>query len=87
MLSLGVPVVASDIDGNRYMLKGGAGLLFPCRDARALSDALYSLFCDEARHKRLSREGYASYKAFFCADAMARSYERLYKRIVFEKKL
>ena len=87
MLSLAVPVVASDIDGNKYMLKGGAGLLFPSTDARALADALHSLFCDAALRKRLSCAGYVSYKAIFCADAMARSYEKLYKRIIFDRNL
>jgi glycosyltransferase involved in cell wall biosynthesis len=57
-LALGVPVVATDADGPRYVLTGDAGgLLVPRGDVRGLADATESLLDDPARAARLGAVG------------------------------
>ncbi len=43
-LACGVPVIASDIRGNRDILAQGGGLMFPARDVNALSERM-DYFC------------------------------------------
>ena len=74
-LALGKPVVASAVGELPSLLQGGAGLLVPPGDARALTTALESLqhLAPAALHERaLARAGE------FDARAMARSYAALY---------
>ena len=52
-LSLEVPVVASDIRGNRELLEGGAGYLYPVGDIEALAQILEDALGNPA--KALSR--------------------------------
>ncbi len=42
-MAMGLPVVATDVGGNREALEDGAGLLVPAADSQALADALYGL--------------------------------------------
>jgi glycosyltransferase involved in cell wall biosynthesis len=54
-MSLGIPCVASDIDGNSYMVRDGEnGLLFPAKSYNSLSAALTRLYCDKELYKTCS---------------------------------
>ena len=56
-LSVGTPVVASDIGSLSDALDGtGAGLLFKCGDADQLADTLASVLCDADRLERMRIE-------------------------------
>ncbi len=57
-MASGTPVVASDIEGYRGVIKSGqAGLLAPPRDSRALAEAIIMLARDPARRKAMGEAG------------------------------
>ncbi|PSJ36380.1 glycosyltransferase family 4 protein [Allosphingosinicella deserti] len=72
-LSSGLPVVATDVPGNRELIGHGRnGLLVPGADPGRLADALASMLTDEALYRRLSEGALASAAAFSiegCAQA------------------
>ena len=58
--AMGVPVIASDIRGNRQVVDDGVtGVLVPVRDAASLADAVGSLVDDPERRARFGRAGTA----------------------------
>lgn len=82
-LSLGIPVVASDIEGNRCLLKGGeCGDLFKNGDTSSLADALLFLLENEERRKRLGEKGLEHYRRELTLSVMAKKYEELYLGLV-----
>jgi glycosyltransferase involved in cell wall biosynthesis len=55
-MAAGRPVVATDVDGNRDLIRDGeTGLLVPPRDAEALADALVHLLSAPDERERLGR--------------------------------
>lgn len=86
-LASGVPVVASDVAGNRELLKSGVGgWLYPPGDSSALADRLEWVLdhmeearasADEWRKKELSE---------FSADAMIDKTSALYEKLLAERK-
>lgn len=81
MMSLGIPIVASDIPGNAYMLKGPSGVLFKTGDERELCLALQTLARDKEKRQLYSREAVKRYKSEFSLDATVKKYESLYARL------
>jgi glycosyltransferase involved in cell wall biosynthesis len=76
-MSLGLPVVASDIPALREV--GGAAAVFiPPGDARALADVLLRVLGDSALRARIAREGEAR-AAQFTWDATAAATMRAYE--------
>ncbi len=81
-LGLAIPVIASDIDGNKRLLnEGGCGLLFKRGDASSLSRSILSLFENDKTRMALSKRGYELYRNELNAAAMARKYEALYREL------
>ena len=81
-LSLGIAVVASDIEGNRHLLNfGGGGMLFKCGDALSLSRSILSLLENDRARNALAKRGYELYKNELNASVMARKYEALYRAL------
>lgn len=57
-MASGVPVVASDIDGYRWVVEPGKeGLLVPARSPRHLANAILELAADPARRTRMGEAG------------------------------
>jgi glycosyltransferase involved in cell wall biosynthesis len=57
-MASGVSVVATDIPGNRDLIRDGEnGLLVPPKDAGSLANAIRSLLQDPARRRRLAAAG------------------------------
>lgn len=81
----GVPVVVTDVDGNRDTVQAGAtGLVVPPDDAAALAGATVALLEDSALSERLvrgAREGLAR----FDVQQMARATERVYAGLLGER--
>jgi glycosyltransferase involved in cell wall biosynthesis len=77
-MSLGSPIVASDIPAHRELL-GGKGLLARPGDARALADAVSALLADTDRARRMGAEAraFVAASAEYDWDAIAASTERL----------
>jgi glycosyltransferase involved in cell wall biosynthesis len=57
-LGCGIPVVATDIYGNRELIRDGVnGILFPPADVEALTQALSSLIGDVELRRRMGKDG------------------------------
>lgn len=57
-MASGVPVVASDIDGYRWVVEPGKeGILVPPKSPRHLAEAVASLIKDPARRKQMGEQG------------------------------
>jgi glycosyltransferase involved in cell wall biosynthesis len=79
----GRPVVASAVGSiDEAVVDGSTGLLVPPDDPEALSGALATLVGDAALRERFGACGRARAVERFSVEAMARSYEALYDRLV-----
>ncbi|MGK2948766.1 MAG: glycosyltransferase [Acidimicrobiales bacterium] len=70
-MSVGVPVLATEVGGTAELLGGGAGLLVPPCDPEALAAALRLLLTDDELWHRLAVAGRARVRADFDARASA----------------
>jgi glycosyltransferase involved in cell wall biosynthesis len=75
----GLPIVATDVGGNREIVRDGVnGHLVPAADPGALGDALEGLLADPARAAAAGAAGRAWVEANGSLAAMARRYAALY---------
>jgi phosphatidylinositol alpha-mannosyltransferase len=80
-MSAGAPIVASDIEAFRRVLRDGrAGVLFPVGDSDALAVAAGELLDDAPRRKRLSAEAAAAVRAYDWST-VARDVVRVYETV------
>jgi glycosyltransferase involved in cell wall biosynthesis len=84
-LSLGVPVVASDLPIHREILGNDTwGIITPKRDSAAIAEAVIRLAADTALYSRLSCEG-AVRSRFFSRENMISGYIELYRSLMLKK--
>lgn len=82
-LALAVPVIASDVAGNRELVAHEeTGLLFPPGDAAALAGAVERLLKDPDLARRTARTGRARVEAGFSRGAMADRVEKVYLNLL-----
>ena len=78
-MSMGTPVIASEVGGLAFLVKDGVnGFHVPSRDPEALAERIFTLLNDEDCARRLGRQAYASAKQYdwpLIADRMIRVYE------------
>jgi glycosyltransferase involved in cell wall biosynthesis len=78
-----VPVVASDVPGNRsVVIPEVNGTFYPLGDTSALVEAIAGLALDGQKAERLAQGARASVEQGFSTAAMARSYEGVYARVM-----
>ncbi len=78
-----VPVVASNIEGNRVLVEDKkTGLLFPVGDAKRLADSISYILTNESKAKEMVENARAKIERDFSAKTMAEAYTRLYNEIV-----
>lgn len=83
-LAMGIPVVASDVGGNRELVKGGrTGELFPAGDAQALASRILSLLETPARARRLAELGRRSVLQDFSIKRMVDRTTAFYERVLY----
>ena len=81
-LASGVPVAQPSNGAFPELIElTGGGVLYAQGDASSLADALEKLLLDPARAAELSRCGREIVNARFTSDAMARSFEELFKQL------
>lgn len=81
-LMSGLPVVATDVEGNReIVVTGKNGILVPPADPDALADAMIEILADPALYARLSRGALRS-SAGFSIEATAGSHLDIYRQLV-----
>jgi len=75
----GKPIIATDIDGSREIIRDGeTGLLVPPADPAALAEAVVRLLEDEALARRLAERALNEIPAAFSLERMVAETERLY---------
>ncbi len=82
MMSLSIPVAVSDIPGNSYMVKDGAGMLFKNGSANSLASVLFSLCLNCDLRKTLGNKAKLRYEKEFSPSLMARRYEQTYETVI-----
>jgi len=82
-LAVGRPVVATDVGGNRELVREGeTGLLVPPDDPEALAGAILRLLEDEALASRLATDGARFVRENLTVERMVETTERLYREIL-----
>ncbi|QAY78030.1 glycosyltransferase [Sphingosinicella sp. BN140058] len=76
-LSSALPIVATDVPGNRELIDNRSGILVPGSDPQALALAVQAALTDELGYRRLS-QGALSAAAAFTIDGCARAHLQLY---------
>ena len=86
-LSLGKPIVCTDVGGNREVIVDGLhGFLVPPADPPALADRLFHVANDEAFRARAGSDGPLRFQTHFSLSAMARRHEELFVELAGESK-
>jgi sugar transferase (PEP-CTERM/EpsH1 system associated) len=82
-MAAGVAPVASDVGGNREIVRDGIdGFLFPNDDQAALASRLVALCADEPARTRLGAAARERAREAFDIRTMIARYERLYERVL-----
>src|ERR1043166_1335915 len=77
--AVGLPIVASDIAGNREATANGAAArLHDNSDIDGMANSLYELLTDRSESQRLASIGRQNYEKMFSIDASARRLATLY---------
>lgn len=78
----GVPVIASNIPGNRdLVVDGQTGLLLPLGDTAGFARATAGLLDEPERAEQMGRAGAARIRGEFTVEAMVEAHARLYRRV------
>ncbi len=86
-LAAGVPVVATDVGGNRELvLDGETGLLVPPEDPAALATAIRRLLDDRALATRLAANGARFVRERLTVERMVEETERVYREVLSERR-
>lgn len=82
-MAAALPVVATDVGGNReVVIPGETGFLVPAGDPAAMARALIMLLGDPARASKFGAAGRARVAAEFTLDATVAAYEALYLELL-----
>jgi sugar transferase (PEP-CTERM/EpsH1 system associated) len=82
-MAAGLPVVATEVGGNReVVVPGETGLLVPAGSPAALAEALLALVRDPERARRMGAAGRRRVEDQFSLARMAADYEQLYLALV-----
>lgn len=87
-MAVGVPVIASAVDGSAEVVQPGTtGLLIPPQDVPLLVEAMERLLETPPMARRLARAGLERVRRLYTLEAMVRSTERLYSELLAAKRL
>ncbi|MCG3148424.1 MAG: Glycosyltransferase Gtf1 [Verrucomicrobiae bacterium] len=85
-MACGVPIVATDVGGNREIVQPPAcGLIVPARDPQALATAYLELLRDLARCAKMGAAGRQRVVEHFSLESMVRQYSDLYDELLKRK--
>ncbi|MDP9380523.1 MAG: glycosyltransferase [Chloroflexota bacterium] len=78
-MALGVPVIATDIGGNRELVQDGVtGRLVPVGDHKALATKILAALSEEAETRAVVERAKRMIESRFALERMVRDYEELY---------
>ena len=82
-MSMGIPVLGSDISGINYVLKDFAELLFPASDIKELSAKIETLYNKTPKERLLLGKALRRYcETHFSMETFINAHERLYLKII-----
>jgi glycosyltransferase involved in cell wall biosynthesis len=82
-MAAGLPVVATDVGGNREVVRDGeTGVLVPARDTEKLAEAMAGMIADPDRAKRMGASGRERARSVFGIDAMVARYQERYEHLI-----
>ncbi len=80
---LGVPVVATNVDGAREVIKNGInGFLVPPKDVASMAEKVVYLFKNEEKRKKMGIQSKTMLSSSFDIDQMVKEIEKLYEQLV-----
>ena len=83
MMAAGIPVVATNIGGNReIIIDGQTGFLVPAKDSKALADALIWLLNNREKAREMGLKGRERVKDMFSMMRCIKELEELYLELV-----
>ncbi|MDP2953157.1 MAG: glycosyltransferase family 4 protein, partial [Chloroflexota bacterium] len=86
MMAAGLPVVATDVGGNREaILDGQTGLLVPPGDSSKLAEAILRLLQDKELASRMGAAAHERVRSLFSMERMIEETEQLYTELVRAK--
>ena len=82
-MTLGIPVIGSDIPGNRRLIEDGKnGIIVPVKNPTAIAEAIDRILSDEEHYKSMSDEAKEFIAKNHSASALVHEYERLYEELM-----
>ena len=85
-MACGVPIVASDVGGNREIVQPPlCGLIVPARDPQALANAYFELLQDPTRRMAMGVAGRQRVIEHFSLNSMGQQYATLYTELLQKK--
>ncbi|WP_347137453.1 glycosyltransferase [Paracoccus sp. SSK6] len=84
-MSIGLPVIATDVTGSAEALGPGHPWLVPPRRSRPLADAIAQALTDDAARAIVARRGQARWSGHFTAARMAADTVRIYRRVLRQR--
>lgn len=82
-MASGLPVLATDVGGNRDLIVPGVtGVIVPADDVASLAAALTALAAAPSRAAAMGRAGRATVEREFSLPAMVAAYENVYERVL-----
>lgn len=86
-MALGVPVIATDLGGNRELVEDRVtGRLVPVGDHLALAAALEAALADPTGRQTIAARARRMIESRFSLERMVRDYDNLYTRLLHEKR-
>jgi glycosyltransferase involved in cell wall biosynthesis len=86
-MALAKPVVATDVGGNRELIKPGVtGLLVPPGDPAAVAEAIMALLRDEPGSQAMGEKAREKVVDNFSVGSMVQQYQDLYEELLCRKR-
>ena len=84
-MAAGVPVVATQVGGNRELVSPERGILIPVSDPDALANAVLRLLEDQGQRQQLGSNARQFVSANFSLESVTRQYQELYDELLRQK--
>jgi len=84
VMSLGKPIVATDVGGVTELFKDGdGGIIIPVESPKSTANALCKLITDNKLRQKMGKKNRDRIKQVFNLEKMIAEYECLYKKLIF----
>ncbi len=78
-MASGLPVVATNVDGNAEAVQHGkTGIIVPAKDHNLLAEAIISVLIDKEQAKQMGKKGQERVRQYFSFKKMIKKYEDIY---------